>query len=538
MPRKPSAKNDTKHVSNPQEILRCHIHNKVESLEANVIHEKVCINDEQLIEFEGKHYCLFHLPTKDKNIEKFEQKFRERLVKTEEKVTAIARLPIEEQEDARNELIYDFRYVCFPSKLNLYEYNFAVFANFSEANFLSEANFNHATFSAVADFSKVTFSNDVSFRWTVFSAYADFRLATFSAYSDFKSASFENGVNFISGIFSGDTNFKQVTFLGDANFDSVTFLENADLHQTNFVKNAFFRESIHSKTTIFSDATFNLDAYFRAAKFNKSSQIFFQRAKFSRLIEFSYATIENYIAFEGNQDHRIFIEDDVWLEMENLRISDAKKISFHTVRLTPNWFVNTDVSEFIFTDCKWLYGDGKNLDVEIELENLRIHRFENPHALLSKACWQLADNHEENKSFSKASLFRQIANESKRLEDFNGWKVWSWHWWYWLSSFYGESPLRAGLVLLVILLLFAFAFMFTNFQVCPLVKAIPEIPCTPRTLDFWESVLQSLATATFQNIEYIKPNSMVTTFLIIFEKILAPLQAALLALAIRRKFMR
>jgi hypothetical protein len=530
MPRKPSAKPEVK----PQ----CHIHDKVDSLEVNSIHEKVCINDEQFTEFENNYYCLFHLPTKEKDIEKFEQKFKERLIEIEEKVTETEKLPLEELVDARNGLLYDFRYVCFPSKVSFYKYNFVAFANFSKTTFLEDANFKSATFSAVADFSYVTFSNEASFRWTVFLAYADFRLVTFSSNADFKSARFENGANFIAGTFLDDINFNLATFSDNANFDSVTFSGNVNFNQTQFVKDAFFRESIHSKTSIFSDANFNLGAYFRAARFEKSSEIFFQRTKFSQLVEFNYAIIENNILFQGKKDNRIFIGNNVWLELENLRISDAKKISFHTVRLNPSWFINTDASEFMFTDCKWQYADGKNLNVEIELKNLREHRIENPYVLLRKACWQLADNHEENKSFSRASFFRQMANESNRLEDFNGWKVWSWHWWYWFSSFYGESPLRAGSILLGILLFFAIAFMFTDFQICPMGKINPADVCQPKQLNLWQSALQSLATATFQNIEYFKPNSMVTTFFIILEKILAPLQAALLALAIRRKFMR
>lgn len=270
------------------------------------------------------------------------------------------------------------------------------------------------------------------------------------------------------------------------------------------------------------------------------------------------------------------------LDLQKAMIEDAKKISFHTVRLEPSWFINTDATEFIFTDCKWRYAvpklsnivrlikfftnrrwryvvlkifkkakkiklftnykwrcvDGKRLNVKTELQNLKNRKFENPNALLTKTCWQLADNYEESKSFPKASVFRKMANESKRLEDYKGWKVWSLDWWYWLSSFYGESPLRAGLVLTGILLIFAVAFTFTNFQVCPIIKSIPEIACEPRTLNIWEAILQSLATATFQSIEYIKPNSKVGIFLIILEKIFTPLQAALLALAIRRKFMR
>jgi len=530
MPRKPTAKFVI------AEKQQCHIHDKVDSLEADDIREKVCVAHYGLIKHsDNNHYCLFHLPAKEKDPEEFERILQEKLKAVEEKFES---LTTEEIEEDNHGITLDFRYVWFPSKAIFYSYHFKVFTDFSKATFSDVASFREATFSAVAVFSKAAFLNEASFRRVKFSAYADFRLATFSDYVDFTWAVFSAEANFINAAFLDYAMFKLTEFSANANFDSVIFSGDANFRSATFNKDAFFRESVHSNTTIFSDVTFSSDAYFRASKFGETSQIFFQRTNFSQLIELSYALIENYIVFEGTQENRLFIENNSKIVLENLRISDAKKISFQTIRMEPNWFVNTDASGFIFTDCKLEYADKKNLNVEIELEKLKDRRFENPYKILTKACWQLADNHEEMKSFPKASLFRQMANESKRLEDNNGWKFWSLHWWYWLSSFYGERPLRAGLVLVGILLLFVIAFMFSDFQVCPIVKTIPETTCQARTLNVWESTLQSLATATFQSIEYIKPYSKATMFLVILEKILAPLQGALFALAIRRKFMR
>ncbi|HEX8399651.1 MAG TPA: hypothetical protein VF644_19615 [Pyrinomonadaceae bacterium] len=101
-------------------------------------------------------------------------------------------------------------------------------------------------------------------------------------------------------------------------------------------------------------------------------------------------------------------------------------------------------------------------------------------------------------------------------------------WWYWLSSNYGESPLKAAVVLGIIILIYAIGYYFADFK-------ISDIQIH---LSFSQAILQSVATATFQNIEHIKPNSNTSVFLMVSEKIIAPLQAALLALAIRRKFMR
>ena len=79
----------------------------------------MCVNDEELTEFEGKHYCLFHLPTKDKDIEKFKEKFNERLKAVENEIAEIEKLPEEEQADAKSEISYNFRYVWFPSEVTV-----------------------------------------------------------------------------------------------------------------------------------------------------------------------------------------------------------------------------------------------------------------------------------------------------------------------------------------------------------------------------------------------------------------------------------
>jgi len=161
---------------------------------------------------------------------------------------------------------------------------------------------------------------------------------------------------------------------------------------------------------------------------------------------------------------------------------------------------------------------------------------------MTKTCWQIADNYEENKGYPIASWFRQMAMESKRLGDIKGYKLNSLHWWYWLSSLYGESWRRALIVLMGIIFVFAVLYTQSNFQVCPIEKSnVPgneQKPCEIRTLNLSEAGRHSLATATFQNIEYRKPFTGWSELWIILEKIFAPLQAALLALAIRRKFMR
>lgn len=364
----------------------------------------------------------------------------------------------------------------------------------------------------------------------------DFRAVYFPIYVDLSDIHFENPVDFRSAHFT-----KNVAFIG-----------------SKFKENARFSWAVFQADTFFDLAIFEKKALFDSSIFGQNSDINFRGVTFSGTADFSYATFSGFIEF-GWKDKKYSREEDIKtyrnsndrknvetcyttfrtrLKLQHIRLESPNKVKFHSVRLRPHWFINTEAAKFIFTNCRWKLLDKSNTNVQSELRGLRYLKIQQPHKLLQKTYWQLVENHEENKSFPKASVFRKFAQEAKRKEEYNGWKFWSWQWWYWLTSFYGESPFRAGIVLAGLLLLFALAFMLSDFQVCPIVKLFPGKQCDLRSLYFGEAILNSLATATFQNIDYLKPASEITTFIIILEKIFVPLQTAFLALAIRRKFMR
>jgi len=344
---------------------------------------------------------------------------------------------------------------------------------------------------------------------------------------------------FSNAIFNQGLKFRSVSFSQKTYFVECLFNEHIDFSDTKF-QGVDFTSAVFRQRGEFNYTNFEEYATFRYAKFDENADLIFKNATFKNEANFRNTIVDGHLTFEGRTEkYVVFSNENSWLSLQNAHIEKPESISFKNVRLRPNWFINIDCRKFVFHDVDWENSTGNLNRIKVELEEItkRSHTGR-PNRILAIACRQLAVNSEENNNFEQASNFRLMANESKRLEDNKGWKVWSLHWWYWFSSLYGESPFRAGLVLGGLLTLFAVVFMFTNFQVCPIVKSVPEILCEPRTLNIWEAILQSIATATFQNIEYIKPNSKLSTFIIILEKIFAPLQVALLALAIRRKFMR
>ena len=143
--RNPRVSKDAKEAAPDSKIEaqpKCHIHDKVEDWEVDEIRENVCVNDEPLTKHtDGKHYCLFHLPTKDKDIAKFEEIFRARLDAVKKKVAEIEKLPEEKRAKEKRKLKYDFHYVWFPSDVYLINYKFAAVAYFSSATFAAVACF-------------------------------------------------------------------------------------------------------------------------------------------------------------------------------------------------------------------------------------------------------------------------------------------------------------------------------------------------------------------------------------------------------------
>lgn len=316
--------------------------------------------------------------------------------------------------------------------------------------------------------------------------------------------------------------------------------------------------------------TFEGDLDFRGALFDEKSNITFYCAELKNGVDLRNTIIRGSLRFEGggfmkNEDGNlvdvlqlVFEGDNAWLDLQNTTIEKPERIVFHTVRLQPNWFVNVDCRKFVFTDCRWSTADGERLSTEDELDGVfmknGIGNPVNPYALLTKTCLQLAENYESNKDYEQASVFRQIANESRRVSEYRGYKIWSLHWWYWLLSFYGESWKRAALwsVFFITLSAVGYASPFSQFvnpnkQAVAIAKDADEIDRQLtifaneaneyRLLDFPEALFYSLRVGSFQKPEP-QPANNFTRGLVAFETIVVPLQAALLAFAIRRRFMQ
>jgi uncharacterized protein YjbI with pentapeptide repeats len=393
----------------PTDKHLCHVHNECNDDTRQSIHKDVCRDLATIKHTDDKHYCLLHLPAKEKDTVKFQQIINTRFDKFAGGI-------------AKAELDYDFRYVWFPKQIS-----------FSKL-FTGNADFSSATFSGNADFSSAAFSGNANFNSANFNASANFSSAKFSGFADFRSSTFSSSAYFNSANFIGYANFISVTFTDYAYFSSTIFTGEAYFSSTTFINEAYF-----------GSATFTDYAYFSLAIFAEKSQTYFIDARFCSSVWFSKTVVEGYVEFEGN----IFLEADkvqevkkeleakfaklqkelaeraikfnvpvdfikdgqeAVFEFQDVRLRNPERVSFSSMQLRPSRFVNVDEARKVaFNEVEWLNTeiDVDRIGLDLELKSLEDRKLKGAEKLLIKACNQLADNAEASRRFEEAKQFRK-----------------------------------------------------------------------------------------------------------------------------------
>lgn len=533
-----------------------------------------CAGESFYGQHEGLRYCVLHFPGA-KNLDTFLMAVGEKLRRQD----------------------FDFRGVYFPDEVSAFvKYDFTGPANFSSAIFDGSANFNLATFRAGASFARATFRKAAKFDGASFTELVEFTSATFLEGADFNSvifgtagfisatfkgrvqfsyATFGDTANFSYGTFGGSTNFISTVFRDSVFFTGASFNAAANFSYANFDGVAFFNGIAVAAKVSFSYATFNSEAQFRLAKFGAETYFsackfktttYFNQATFasdvsfrhttfagkvdfasstlSKAANFRYASFQDYLEFSGSEHDPMFTNTSA-LDMQFVRVEKPDRVSFHTLALSPHWFINVDdVRAFNFTNVHW----NSNGKVRTELKLLigRARKRKDvavSHRLLALACRRLAANAEANDRYREASDFRRMSMDAERLATWRGFDVRKLNWWYWLASGYGERPFQALLVLIGILVFFGLLYTQVGFARWePRLTNEADVIVAKRDevgapLKFSRALTYSAGVLTLQRPEP-KPTTTAALTVVLVETILGPVQAALLALAIRRKFMR
>jgi uncharacterized protein YjbI with pentapeptide repeats len=549
-----------------------------------------CAGETFYDEHNNKRYCVLHFPGNEKGTA-FVEAIERKLQAKDFNFRGVW-FPDEAKFSSKNfQSTVDFSKATFNARANFSSTNFKG-ANFLEATFNGEANFEHTTFDAPVVFKRATFkrkadfykaafgreaqayfeyacfSTEADFRKTVFDSgadfgHAEFKLAlfikaSFNAPSLFSNAVFAEEAHFLEAVFMKESEFQYAKFKAEANFSLATF-ETAEFGNSEFSQKANFHKAQFRTRAGFSYCRFDAESVFKSAVFGMEA--YFSLVTFSSKVDFSYALFENYAKFSGSEEGAT-LRDELSLNFQHTRIEKPDHVSFLSLALRPNWFVNLDVRKLDFTDVNWCGSPSQ------ELEALNGKKISPPDMLLAVVYRQLAVNAEDNHRYEEASRFRYLAMDLLREVRWRDVKFWDayrsklstrfrrlsqgsflnhfrrdWlYWLYWAASGYGERILRAFLVLIGIWLLFAWLYTevgFTRENAGSMgeTAAAMEIDEVGEPLRFTRALTYSLGVMSLQKPAPI-PLTAAAYALVTTETILGPLQAALLALAIRRKFMR
>jgi len=465
-------------------------------------------------------------------------------------------------------------------------------ADFNHATFNADARFNFATFKKKADFSKANFNERTEFRKARFVENANFWRSTFVKRADFDESQFSKNASFWPARFHSEANFRDAK-LGNANFGGSTFGGEATFSwctfgpagfAATFVKKADFFSARFEDAAYFSWAEFHSTAQFRLAIF--WADALFGSATFVGETDFGGTIFKDTVSFSAEHGVGGF-GDEASCDFQHARFERPERVSFHTLNLRPHWFLNVDPRRFDFVAATWtrilsrdfidfeirelerkekvrqeddlkrrierkrnaeMFGDEwekDELEKEIAEAALLAEKKTSFHHLLSITCRQLAVNAEENHRYDEASDFRFLSMELRRKR---GWRARGGrldisiiHTLYRHLSGYGERIWLALRWLFAIWLISALLYTQVDFERASPLSATEAVMHTTREvrtpLTLREAAPYSLAVMILQRPEP-RPATALAKFAVLTETILGPIQAALLALAVRRRFIR
>jgi hypothetical protein len=351
----------------------------------------------------------------------------------------------------------------------------------------------------------------------------------------------------------GDYNFRGVWFPNIVDFEGMEFGEAVNFYRATFNAYAYFGQVKFRKGVDFSNAVFNANVYFYRTDFSSdvnfykstfNGEAYFGEATFGADVSFREATFKDYVRFVGSE-HKTGLGRRANLDLQFVHVEKPDRISFHTLHLRPRWFINADPRKFEFIDITW----PRRKKLKEELTNLG-DGVSSPHRLMSIAYRHLAINAEENHRYDEASRFRYCAFEMARVQRFKGFVPWRLEWWYWVTSGYGERVARAFLAFVILIVCFAVGYTYVGFE--KVSETLASLPADARTslnvltpphdtkgepLGLTNAIVYSGFVSLLRTPEP-KPLTSSAKFLVLLETVLGPAQIAMIALAVRRKFMR
>jgi uncharacterized protein YjbI with pentapeptide repeats len=504
------------------------------------------------------------------------------------------------RKSLRNTLgVADFKEFHFPSGVDFSGRVFsdpacfrgAVFegsANFSRARFAQDAIFVQATFADV-DFSSAIFEGNGIFARVTFGRKADFSNAALRKTADFKEAKFEGfagfwkaelnapafessafagNASFISTKFSGPTNFNRVAFHGEASFSHSSFSGPADFEfvkcfgtsnfseasfdeasfaWAEFVKGADFRLLLAERSAAFSSTKFQ-DVTFESAHFRSGAS--FDSATFSGDVEFTRSAFGPGLSVGYSAKGRGGVAD-----FSGAKFEKPTKVWFSQVNKSVEAglrarFLNCDVENIHLEDVHWHRRRSGRMVLQDELDlvdgaatgampRARATGNRSGFELVAIVYRQLINNFDKVRALDLAEDCFCGAMEMKRRDPGEAWPSRAVLSAYKFASSYGSNYVQALLVLAAIVIAMGLTFAIPSLGLGP----SQGNPGAVQMASSWlrrcpAGLFHSLQVAAFQRDAVYAFTLRRGRLMVTAEQVIVPVQAALLLLALRRRFRR
>jgi hypothetical protein len=380
--------------------------------------------------------------------------------------------------------------------------------------------------------------------------------------------------------------FSRATFKQNAYFRGATFTQDADFYGAMFRQNADFSWAKFKQDAYFSEATFKENADFRVATFTKLAD--FSGAAIADVLDLSvlpFVRDAQIILRRTNQRKSVEVPDRQAAKEENLLGRPESEWPKKTVQIAglKLRFQNTLSDAFRFEDVRWQKKDDRLfLQDEEDLQG----EWTPTHKLVAQSYRRLVLNFEKHRQYELAEdcvvgememrrrdperfLFAGKGTEEKIYSTrFRRWlgEHLSLTWLYRCLSLYGSSYRRAGVWLIALVLLIFPAFYGAcglalrgagkaGAEQQPKTALEPHLPVvswaeagrvgrangsllTESCFVYWNVLLFSLETATFQRDHQYEPQGPGGRLVVMGQTIAVPGQLTLFLLALRRRFRR
>ncbi len=265
--------------------------------------------------FDGREWCLFHLPLEDAEGNKSPKDSWERSVPDWQRFRNVVFDSLRHPQDKSpnrwiEHRISDLRAVVFPHRFGFgLLHDTILYPDFSYATFGVSTIFSTLKFGDWAMFLEAKFAEEARFSGTSFGNWAWFAGARFGEDAWFRNAHFNDSAQFESVFFEGLASFSEAIFDGNASFGKATFGSVTSFEKATFGGNATFTGAAFGDKASFMNANFGRLAAFEAGGADERRGLFrgidFQQAEFHGPVNFENRRFTSATSFEQAVFHDI-----------------------------------------------------------------------------------------------------------------------------------------------------------------------------------------------------------------------------------------